>query len=224
MNKDKKEELKKLFSIIDEKKFLRFAKSYACKNEDFADAIVAFFLPENKPIDYKKSIAECFAHKKKGRVASWKLHFDWAVIRREARRVMKQLQMIADGGDYAAAIDGALLFLETLCKYFMDDKFAQKEKIQVTFNGRPVRYLNELEYIDGKIWANVYTSDEIVIINPKNGEVEGIINCRGLLPDQLRTSDTDVLNGIAYNPKDGKIYLTGKNWPRMYEIRLKKRK
>ena len=108
--------------------------------------------------------------------------------------------------------------------YFMDDKFAQKEKIQVTFNGRPVRYLNELEYIDGKIWANVYTSDEIVIINPKNGEVEGIINCRGLLPDQLRTSDTDVLNGIAYNPKDGKIYLTGKNWPRMYEIRLKKRK
>ena len=106
----------------------------------------------------------------------------------------------------------------------MDDKFAQKEKIQVTFNGRPVRYLNELEYIDGKIWANVYTSDEIVIINPKNGEVEGIINCRGLLPDQLRTSDTDVLNGIAYNPKDGKIYLTGKNWPRMYEIRLKKRK
>lgn len=108
--------------------------------------------------------------------------------------------------------------------YFMDDKFAQKEKIQVTFNGRPVRYLNELEYIDGKIWANVYTADEIVIINPKNGEVEGIINCRGLLPDQLRTSDTDVLNGIAYNPKDGKIYLTGKNWPRMYEIRLKKRK
>ena len=108
--------------------------------------------------------------------------------------------------------------------YFTDDKFAQKEKIQVTFNGRPVRYLNELEYIDGKIWANVYTADEIVIINPKNGEVEGIINCRGLLPDQLRTSDTDVLNGIAYNPKDGKIYLTGKNWPRMYEIRLKKRK
>ena len=123
MKKDKKEELKKLFSIIDEKKFLRFAKSYACKNEDFADAIVAFFLPENKPIDYKKSIAECFAHKKKGRVASWKLHFDWAVIRREARRVMKQLQMIADGGDYAAAIDGALLFLETLCKYFKDDNF-----------------------------------------------------------------------------------------------------
>ena len=80
--------------------------------------------------------------------------------------------------------------------------------------------LNELEYIDGKIWANVYTSDMILIINPENGNVDGIVDASGLLPDSLRTPDTDVLNGIACNPADGKIYLTGKNWPKLYEIRL----
>lgn len=123
MNNDKKEELKKLFSIIDEKKFLSFAKSYAGKNEAFADAIIEHFMPEDKPIDYKKIIAECFAHKKKGRASSWKLNYDWAVIRKESKRVMKQLQILADGGDYASAMDGALLFLETLCRYFDDDNF-----------------------------------------------------------------------------------------------------
>lgn len=133
MNKDKKEELKKLFSIIDEKKFLRFAKSYAGKDEAFADAIFEHFLPEDKPIDYKKIIAECFAHKKKGRASSWKLNYDWAVIRKESKRVMKQLQIIVDGGDYTSAIDGALLFLETLCKYFNEDNFEYNDN---TYEGK----------------------------------------------------------------------------------------
>lgn len=104
--------------------------------------------------------------------------------------------------------------------YFLDGSFAQDRKVLVTYEDRPIRFLNELEYIDGKVWANVYTSDEIVIINPKDGRIEGVIDCRGLLPRELRTEDTDVLNGIAYNPEDGKIYLTGKNWPRLYEVKL----
>lgn len=104
--------------------------------------------------------------------------------------------------------------------YFLDGSFAQDRKVLVTYEDRPVRFLNELEYIDGKVWANVYTSDEIVIINPKSGRVEGVVDCRGLLPRELRTMETDVLNGIAYNPEDGKIYLTGKNWPRLYEVKL----
>ncbi len=108
--------------------------------------------------------------------------------------------------------------------YFMDENFAQKKKVLVTIEGRPVRFLNELEYIDGKIWANVYTADEIVIINPKDGKIEGVIDCRGLLPRNLHTAETDVLNGIAYNPEDGKIYLTGKNWPKLYEVRLVEKK
>ena len=108
--------------------------------------------------------------------------------------------------------------------FFMNDQFALDRKQLVTFNGRPVKWLNELEYIDGRVWANVYTTDEIVIINPKNGKVEGVIDCRGLLPKELRTPDTDVLNGIAYNPQTRKIYLTGKNWPKLYEVRLVERK
>ena len=104
--------------------------------------------------------------------------------------------------------------------YVMDENLSLKKRIIVKNQGRPVRWLNELEYIDGKIWANVYTTDEIVIINPKDGRVEGVIDCRGLLPDNLRTPDTDVLNGIAYNPQTKKIYLTGKNWARMYEVKL----
>ena len=102
----------------------------------------------------------------------------------------------------------------------MNDQFALDRKQLVTLNERPVRWLNELEYINGKVWANVYTTDEIVMINPKNGKVEGVIDCTGLLPKSLHTSETDVLNGIAYNPKTKKIYLTGKNWPKLYEIRL----
>ena len=104
--------------------------------------------------------------------------------------------------------------------YFMDGNLKLDRKVVVKLEDRPVRWLNELEYIDGRIWANVYTSDEIVIINPRTGKVEGVIDCSGLLPRNLRTDTTDVLNGIAYNPEDGKVYLTGKNWPRLYEVRL----
>lgn len=121
---------------------------------------------------------------------------------------------ITTDGKHLIASDG------TANLYFMDENFAQKKKVLVTIDDRPVRFLNELEYIDGKIWANVYTADEIVIIDPKDGRVEGVIDCRGLLPKELRTPDTDVLNGIAYDEKTGKIYLTGKNWPKIYEIKL----
>lgn len=121
--------------------------------------------------------------------------------------------LTTDGKQLIASDGSATLF-------FMDKDFALQRRLIVKYEDRPVRWLNELEYIDGKIWANVYTSDEIVIINPKDGRVEGIIDCRGLLPKQLRTPETDVLNGIAYNPHTKKIYLTGKNWPELYEVRL----
>ncbi|MCR4859761.1 MAG: glutaminyl-peptide cyclotransferase [Bacteroidales bacterium] len=104
--------------------------------------------------------------------------------------------------------------------YFLTPEFAQERSVNVTMNGRPVRYLNELEYIDGKVWANVYTTDMIVIINPKDGKVEASIDCTGLLPRSMRSPDTDVLNGIARDPASGRIFLTGKYWPRLYEVRL----
>ena len=102
--------------------------------------------------------------------------------------------------------------------YFMDTSFQVKRKVKVSMNDRPVRLLNELEWVNGRIWANVYTTDMILIINPSSGKVEGVVDCGGLLPESLRRRDTDVLNGIAV--KDGRIFLTGKNWPKLYEILL----
>lgn len=104
--------------------------------------------------------------------------------------------------------------------YFMSPEFKMERQVTVKLQGRPMRLLNELEYIDGKIWANVYTSDMILIIDPATGKVEATVDCSGLLPESLRKPDTDVLNGIAYNPADGKLYLTGKNWPRLYEVEI----
>lgn len=104
--------------------------------------------------------------------------------------------------------------------YYMDAAYNVLKTLNVTLNGRPLRLLNELEYIDGKIWANVYLSDIVVIINPSSGAVEATIDCTGLLPKHLRDQDTDVLNGIAYNPETKKTYFTGKYWKRLYEIKL----
>ena len=108
--------------------------------------------------------------------------------------------------------------------FWLDNQFRQQKAVQVKLNGRPLNQLNELEWIDGKIWANVYTTDMIVIINPENGNVEATIDCTGLLPVYLRDEYTDVLNGIAYNPATKKIYLTGKYWKRLYEVELVEKK
>ena len=103
--------------------------------------------------------------------------------------------------------------------YFLTPELKFERSINVTLNGRAVRYLNELEWIDGRIWANVYTTDTIVIINPDTGIVEATVDCEGLPPERLRTYDTDVLNGIAVD-SEGRIFLTGKNWPELYEVKL----
>lgn len=105
--------------------------------------------------------------------------------------------------------------------YTLDSQtFAVKDTKTVKLNGRPVNYLNELEYIDGKIWVNVYLEDYILIIDPATGVVTGKVDCTGLLPRALRSPNTDVLNGIAYNPSTKEIFLTGKYWPKMYKIKL----
>ena len=108
--------------------------------------------------------------------------------------------------------------------YWMDKNFRQEKSLTVKLNGRPINQLNELEWINGKIWANVYMTDMILIINPSSGEVEATVDCTGLLPRHLRDEYTDVLNGIAYDPATKKIYLTGKYWKRLYEVELVEKK
>ena len=94
------------------------------------------------------------------------------------------------------------------------------EMLPVTLAGKPLRNLNELEWVGDEIWANVWQTDHIARINPETGIVEGMINLSGLLADEDRLRDTDVLNGIAINPEDGAIWVTGKRWPWLYQIRL----
>ena len=93
-------------------------------------------------------------------------------------------------------------------------------QLPVTLNGTPLRNLNELEWVNGEIWANVWQTDEIARIDPSTGEVVGLINLAGLLPEEDRLRDTDVLNGIAIDPVTGSIWVTGKRWPWLFEITL----
>lgn len=101
--------------------------------------------------------------------------------------------------------------------------FSRKRSITVRTGRRTQRMLNELEWIEGKIWANIYLTDEIVIIDPTTGSVEGVVDLRGLLPANEYTADTNVLNGIAYDPVGKRIFVTGKYWPKLFEIELVKK-
>ena len=127
------------------------------------------------------------------------------------------------GEGWGLTTDGEKLYMTdgTANLYTIDPAtFRRERRTTVTLRGEPVELLNELEWIDGRIWANVYTTDQIVIIDPATGRVEGIVDLRGLLPDEDRTPGTDVLNGIAYDAATGRIFLTGKNWSKLFEIEL----
>jgi glutamine cyclotransferase len=95
-----------------------------------------------------------------------------------------------------------------------------EHSVSVTEAGSPLRRLNELEWVDGRVWSNIWQTDRVVIIDPASGEVTGSIDLGGLLPDKERQVGTDVLNGIALNPADGAIWVTGKRWPWMYRIEV----
>ncbi len=103
--------------------------------------------------------------------------------------------------------------------YFMDTEyFTQVSKIEVMDNEGAVQNLNEMEYIDRKLYANVYQQNYVVIIDPLSGKVLGKINFSGLLSKKDIDENTDVLNGIAWNPANGHLFVTGKNWPKLFEV------
>ncbi len=93
-------------------------------------------------------------------------------------------------------------------------------RIDVRHNGQPVNKLNELEFVKGEIWANVFETDRIARIDPATGEVKGVIYLGGLLKPEERRK-TDVLNGIAHDKAGDRIFVTGKYWPKLFEIRVK---
>lgn len=92
--------------------------------------------------------------------------------------------------------------------------------IPVSLEGSPVANLNELEWIDGQIWANVWQQDFIVRIDPTTGIVTGVLDLTGILSPNERTQTTDVLNGIAWDAASKKLYVTGKNWPTVFALQV----
>jgi glutaminyl-peptide cyclotransferase len=107
---------------------------------------------------------------------------------------------------------------------FLDpETFEEFRRVNVTWNGRPVRLLNELEFVKGEILANVWMTDRIARIDPASGAVIDWIDLSALSRRLKRPTYDAVLNGIAYDAERDRLFVTGKYWPRLYEIRLKRR-
>ncbi|MCI5224046.1 MAG: glutaminyl-peptide cyclotransferase, partial [Candidatus Electrothrix sp. AR4] len=104
--------------------------------------------------------------------------------------------------------------------YFLDpETLAEKRRISVHDNKGEVARLNELEYIQGTIYANIWQTDRIVIIQPKNGSVTGWLDLAALSDQMRNNKKTGVLNGIMYDPEQDRLFVTGKLWPSLFEIR-----
>ena len=118
--------------------------------------------------------------------------------------------------------DGEQLIMSdgTSTLYLLDPRtFEEKGQLQVRRGEKPITRLNELEYIDGEIYANIWQSDLIARISPRSGQVLAWINLAGLLSVDDRRQPVDVLNGIAYDPEEKRLFVTGKWWPKLFEIK-----
>jgi len=105
--------------------------------------------------------------------------------------------------------------------FFLDpETFEVQNTVTVTDQGQEIRAINELEWVQGEIFANIWQTDDIIRIDPTTGDVLGWVDLRGLLPEEERTQQTNVLNGIAYDAVADRLFVTGKLWPKLYEIKL----
>lgn len=122
---------------------------------------------------------------------------------------------LTHNGEYLIMSDGSdrLFFLDPIT-------YGVTGQTEVNDQGDPVMRLNELEYIKGEVYANIWMTDQIVRIDHTTGAVKGWIDLAGILPDEFRLPETDVLNGIAYDAVGERLFVTGKNWPFLFEIRL----
>ena len=151
---------------------------------------------------------------------TWKSHVAF-VYDRASFRLLRTLHYPWEG--WGLTQDGKHLILsdgsETL-HFLNPDTLAEVRSVRVTDKGSPVKELNELEYIRGEIYANVWMTDKIARISPETGKVLGWINLAGILSAiEVRSNDA-VLNGIAYDPVRHRLFVTGKLWPRLFEIQV----
>jgi glutaminyl-peptide cyclotransferase len=143
--------------------------------------------------------------------------FDLATL-----KVQKQFHYQGEG--WALTQDGHQLIMSDgspELRFLNPKTLLETKRIQVTLEGRPIPNVNELEWVKGEIYANVWETNSILRIDPKDGHIVGVINLTGLLSPSDQVSGPDsVLNGIAYDAKGDRLFVTGKNWPKLFEIRL----
>ncbi len=153
---------------------------------------------------------------------SWRNHegfvYDLATLKPQAR-------FPYPGEGWALTTDGQRLYMSDgtpTIRILDPDTLQQTGSIHVTAGGRPLANINELEWVKGQIFANVWLTTRIARIDPASGDVVGWIDLAGLVPpaDTLADPVNDVLNGIAYDARHDRLFVTGKCWPRLYEIKL----
>jgi glutamine cyclotransferase len=151
---------------------------------------------------------------------TWKSHVCF-VYDRFSLRTLKQFTYTGEGwGMTRSARELITSDGTSILRFRNPNTFAETRHIIVKDAGKPVEQLNELEYIKGEIYANVWHSDRIARISPKTGRVLAWIDLTGLLPDNQRVNDEAVLNGIAYDAQHDRIFVTGKQWPKIFEIKV----
>ncbi len=133
--------------------------------------------------------------------------------------MIHEFEYYTEGWGITNYYDNLIMSDGTQNLYVLDpESFSVIDQLQVTSNVGPINNLNELEWIKGEIWANVYLTNTIVVIDPKTGFVERELDLSDLVPDTYANPYDNVLNGIAYDANKDKIYVTGKRWPVLYEI------
>ncbi|MFC1890552.1 glutaminyl-peptide cyclotransferase [Thermodesulfobacteriota bacterium] len=143
------------------------------------------------------------------------------VYDQESFELLREFDYPTDG--WGITHDGKRLIMSdgTPTLTFLDPKtFLETGRVEVRDIGGALAGLNELEYIRGEVWANVWPTERIVRIDPADGRVTGWIDLEGLLGAEDRKRRVDVLNGIAYDAKEDRIFVTGKLWPKLFEIKL----
>lgn len=155
---------------------------------------------------------------------TWQNHKAF-VYDKKTFQMLQEFYLPTEGwGLTCIAPDTLLLTDGTPNIHFVDpNSFSTMRTIQVYDNAGPVEYLNETELYNGHILANIYRSNMVAEIDYHTGKVVSYIDLTGLLPANLYTEHTDVLNGIAYDAEHDALYVTGKNWPKLYMIKIEKK-
>jgi glutaminyl-peptide cyclotransferase len=138
----------------------------------------------------------------------------------DTKRFRRVGEFTYSGEGWGLCFDGQHLIMSDGSEFLTvrdTNTFKPLKEIRVTLNGESIRGLNELEYANGKVYANLWPTDVIAGIEMNRGHVVSLIDAKGLLSKEERL-DTDVLNGIAYNPDQKTFLLTGKRWPKMFEV------